>query len=38
MLTLFFADAADIWGVDYNSTLDKNKVRSSLDWLDWYSQ
>ena len=35
---LFFADAADIWGVDYDPTLDKNKIRSSLGLaLDWYS-
>ena len=35
---LFFVDAANIWGVDYDSSLDDNsKVRSSfgigLDWL-----
>ena len=35
---LFFADAADIWGVDYDSSLDKSKIRSSLGvGLDWYS-
>ena len=34
---LIFADAADIWGVDYDSSLDKSGIRSSvglgLDWL-----
>ena len=34
---VLFADAANIWGVDYNSSLDKNGIRSSiglgLDWL-----
>ena len=35
---LFFADAADIWGVDYDSSLDKSKIRSSLGiGLDWFS-
>ena len=35
---LFFADAADIWGVDYNSSLDKNEIRSSIGFaLDWFS-
>ncbi len=35
---LFFTDVADIWGVDYNSSLDKNKIRSSIGLaLDWYS-
>ena len=32
-----FLDAGNIWGVDYNSKLDKNKIRSStgisIDWL-----
>ena len=32
-----FADAANIWGVDYNSSLDKSGIRTSigigLDWL-----
>ena len=32
-----FADAANIWGVDYDSSLEKNGIRSSigigLDWL-----
>ena len=32
-----FADAANIWGVDYNSSLDNSGIRSSvgigLDWL-----
>ena len=32
-----FADAANIWGVDYNSSLDKAGIRSSvgigIDWL-----
>ncbi len=34
---VIFADAANIWGVDYDSSLDKNGIRSSigigLDWL-----
>ena len=35
---LFFVDAANLWGVDYDSSLDSNKkIRSSLglgiDWL-----
>ncbi len=34
---VMFADAANIWGVDYNSSLDKSGIRSSvgigLDWL-----
>ena len=34
---LVFADAADIWGVDYNSSIKGNGIRSSvgvaLDWL-----
>ena len=35
---LFFVDAADIWGVDYDSSLDSKKIRSSLGLaLDWYS-
>ena len=35
---LFFTDIADIWGVDYDSSLDKSKVRSSVGLgLDWYS-
>ena len=33
---LFFADAADIWGVDYNSSIQGNGIRSSLGLaLDW---
>ena len=35
---LFFTDIADIWGVDYDSSLDSNKIRSSAGLgLDWYS-
>ncbi len=35
---LFFTDIADLWGVDYNSSLDTNKIRSSAGLaLDWYS-
>ena len=35
---LFFADIADIWGVDYNSSLDKSQIRSSVGFgLDWLS-
>ena len=36
-IVLFF-DAANIWGVDYNSSLDDNKVKSSIGiGLDWFS-
>ena len=35
---LFFTDVADIWGVDYDSSLDSSKIRSSAGLgLDWYS-
>jgi len=35
---IFFADAADISGVDYNSSLDSSKIRSSIGiGLDWFS-
>ena len=35
---LFFTDIADIWGVDYDSSLDSNKIRSSIGLaLDWFS-
>ena len=35
---LFFADLADIWGVDYNSSIDGDGIRSSLGLaLDWMS-
>jgi len=35
---LLFSDVANIWGVDYNSSLKDNKVRSSVGLaLDWYS-
>ena len=35
---IFFTDVADVWGVDYNSSLDENKIRSSVGFgLDWYS-
>ncbi len=35
---LFFADVADIWGVDYDSSLDNSEIRSALGFgLDWYS-
>ena len=35
---LFFTDAADIRGVDYDSSLDSSKIRSSMGLgLDWYS-
>jgi len=35
---LLFSDIANIWGVDYNSSLKDNKVRSSVGLaLDWYS-
>jgi len=35
---LLFTDLADIWGVDYDSSLDNSKIRSSIGLgLDWYS-
>jgi outer membrane protein insertion porin family len=35
---LIFADAADIWGVDYNSSIKGNGIRSSVGFgLDWMS-
>jgi len=35
---LFFADAADVWGVDYNSSLEENGIRSAVGLaLDWMS-
>ena len=35
---LFFADAADIWGVDYNSSIEGDGIRSSIGLaLDWMS-
>ena len=35
---LIFIDAVNLWGVDYNSSLDDNKIKSSIGLgLDWYS-
>ena len=35
---IFFIDAASIWGVDYDSALDDNKIKSSIGiGLDWFS-
>ena len=35
---LIFADAADLWGVDYNSSIKGNGIRSSIGiGLDWMS-
>ena len=36
---LFFIDVANIWGVDYDSSIDKsNKIRSSIGvGIDWFS-
>ncbi len=35
---VFFIDAASIWGVDYDSALDDNKIKSSIGiGLDWFS-
>jgi outer membrane protein insertion porin family len=35
---LIFADAADIWGVDYNSSIEGDGIRSSIGLaLDWMS-
>lgn len=36
--TLIFLDAGNVWGVDYDSSLDSNKIRSSYGvGLDWFS-
>jgi len=33
-----FYDAGNVWGVDYNSSLDSNKIRSSTGLsVDWYT-
>ena len=35
---LLFTDVADLWGVDYDSSLNDSKIRSSIGLaLDWYS-
>ena len=35
---LIFLDVANLWGVDYDSSLDDNEIRSSIGLaLDWYS-
>ena len=35
---IVFLDAANLWGVDYNSSLDDSELRSSIGiGLDWYS-
>ncbi len=35
---LFFTDVADVWGVDYDSSLDTGEIRSSVGLgLDWFS-
>ncbi len=35
---LIFLDAANLWGVDYDSSLDDNEIRSSIGLaLDWFS-
>ena len=35
---LVFVDAANLWGVDYNSSLDDNEIRSSIGIaLNWFS-
>ena len=35
---IFFIDVANIWGVDYDSALDDNKIKSSIGvGLDWFS-
>ena len=35
---VIFFDAANLWGVDYNSTLDNNKIRSSIGiGVDWWT-
>jgi outer membrane protein insertion porin family len=38
LILLFFADVADLWGVDYNSSIDGDGIRSSVGiGLDWFS-
>ena len=33
-----FLDAANVWGVDYNSSLDSSELRSSIGLgVDWYT-
>ena len=33
-----FLDTANVWGVDYNSSLDSNKIRSSTGIaVDWFT-
>ena len=35
---IIFLDVANVWGVDYDSSLDDNEIRSSIGiGLDWYS-
>ena len=35
---VIFFDAANVWGVDYDSSLDKNDIRTSIGvGLDWFS-
>ena len=35
---VLFIDVANIWGVDYDSALDDNKIKSSIGvGLDWFS-
>ena len=35
---VFFIDVASLWGVDYDSALDDNKIKSSIGiGLDWFS-
>ena len=35
---VIFMDAANLWGVDYDSSLDDNEIRSSIGiGFDWYS-
>lgn len=36
--SIFFIDAGNVWGVDYDSSFDKNKIRTSIGvGLDWLS-
>ena len=39
MLTFLFFDAANVWGVDYDSSInDSNKIRSSVGFgVDWFT-
>ena len=36
--SIIFLDAGNVWGVDYDSSLDSDKIRSSIGiGIDWFS-